>query len=116
MLAQGASEIGDGALSEQLRVDVEQDDDRVVVRLAGELEAATAPEFWSLLDEVPCGAGTELDLSDLRFIDSTGIGCLLRLQQRVADAGGLLVARGAHGPVRRSLEVTQLHRVIALLD
>ena len=45
-----------------------------------------------------------------------GFGLLFRLQQRVADHGGMVVARGPSPKVRRLMEMTQLNRVIAILD
>jgi anti-anti-sigma factor len=57
-----------------------------------------------------------IDLSRVTFIDSSGLGCLFRLQQRVADAGGIVTARGACPSVRRAIQMVQLNRSMALLD
>ena len=57
-----------------------------VVRVAGELDIAAAPEF---IDVVRASLGrcttVELDLGDVTFIDSSGLGALVRLRKE-ADA------------------------------
>lgn len=90
--------------------DVAQDDGAVVVSLRGELDLATAPELQRELLailEQPVHRVT-LDLGELTFLDSSGLGALYRVRQR-ADAGSvtlLLEAVPAH--VMRVLDVTAM--------
>jgi anti-anti-sigma factor len=97
-------------------VDLEEADGRLVLRLAGDLDSDAAPELHRVVDELPDPSDTVLDLSGLTFVDSSGLGCLFRLQQRVADAGGILEAHGASPQVRGAMQLVQLNRVMALLD
>jgi anti-anti-sigma factor len=100
-----------------LHVDLGADDDGALVRLRGDLDASTSPELWARIDELdPAVPVTVLDLAELTFVDSTGIGCLFRLHQRVADGGGMVVARNPSPQLRRLMEMTQLNRLIAILD
>ena len=91
-------------------------DGRLLLRLAGELDSDAAVELHRVVDELAVPGDTVLDLSHLTFVDSSGLGCLFRLQQRVADAGGLLEAHGACPQVRAAIQLVQLNRVMALLD
>ncbi len=90
--------------------EVSRDNGSVVVRLHGELDLATAPEFQrELLGilEQPCTSVT-LDLAELTFLDSSGLGALYRARQ-AADAGSVtlrLEAVPAH--VLRVLDVTAM--------
>lgn len=63
-----------------------RDDGLCVVKAAGELDIAAAPEF---IDVVRASLGrcttVELDLGDVTFIDSSGLGALVRLRKE-ADA------------------------------
>ena len=65
---------------EPFRVDVERQGEAVVVRPVGELDLATVAE----LDRVIEGAGTGpllvLDLSELEFLDTSGMRFLLKMQ------------------------------------
>ena len=91
-------------------------DGRLVLRLAGELDSEAAPDLHHLIESLSIEGDTVLELDRLTFIDSSGLGCLLRLQQRVADAGGFLEAHGARPQVRHAIQMVQLHRVMALLQ
>jgi anti-anti-sigma factor len=104
-------------MTSTLHVELDPGDDGPVLRLRGDLDASTVPDLWRRIDDLDAATSTTvLDLADLDFVDSSGIGLLFRLQQRVADHGGMVVARGPSPKVRRLLEMTQLNRVIAILD
>jgi anti-sigma B factor antagonist len=91
--------------------------DGQVVALIGELDVDSAPALRGWLDGFePSGPLVELDLAALTFLDSTGVGCLYRLHHKVADAGGLLVAPRPPASIRRVLEISGLHRMMALTD
>jgi anti-anti-sigma factor len=104
------------AIQPAFDADIDLGPEGVVVRLSGDLDAAAASALRPEIDRWPLGASTVVDLSQVRFIDSTGIGVLLRLQQRVADAGGLLVARGVAPGVRRTLQICGVSRSLAIVD
>ena len=91
-------------------------DGRVVLRLAGELTSEVVPDLRTQLDHLDVRGDVVLDLEGLTFVDSSGLGCIYRLQQRVADAGGLLEARNVCPHVRHAMQLVQLNRVIAVLD
>ncbi|HJR25531.1 MAG TPA: STAS domain-containing protein [Acidimicrobiales bacterium] len=97
-------------------VELGQFDGRLVLRLCGDLDSQSAPELRDLIDELAIDGDTVLDLEELTFIDSSGLGCLFRLQQRVADAGGLVEAHGACPQVRHAIQMVQLNRVMAVLQ
>src|SRR5437773_2565005 len=77
----------------RLAVGVEREDGRVRVALSGELDLATVDELRGRLAAVEGdGAPTVvLDLRELDFLDSTGIGELLAAQRRLRAAGRRLV-------------------------
>jgi anti-sigma B factor antagonist len=89
---------------------IEQRDDArgVVLVLAGELDAASAPELQRRLDELLAQphARVMLDLNGLGFVDSAGVSVLIRAKQAAETHGRTLV-------LRRPTE--QLERVFALV-
>ena len=80
-----------------------------VVALRGELDLRGVGEVESAL-AVPADSGRVcLDLSELQFIDSSGLASVIRAHQALAAAEGRLVVvcRG-EGSVRRAFETTGL--------
>jgi stage II sporulation protein AA (anti-sigma F factor antagonist) len=81
----------------------------VVLTLAGELALATVPALQERLDHAMCGKATVvIDLSRLRFIDSSGLEMLVRAERQLRDAGGQLVLVRAPRAVHRLFELTSL--------
>ena len=94
----------------------------VVIRVSGELDAATTPGLVQLVgDLVSLGHNRlVLDLGDLTFIDSTGIGAFVGARNRAREAYGSLVLRAVPDRVAAVLavvgldgvfEVEALHRI-----
>lgn len=70
-------------------VDAESDSARVTLALRGELDIAGAPSLQREIEGLDWPQLAELvfDLTDLTFIDSTGLYVLIRASQRAATAG-----------------------------
>jgi anti-anti-sigma factor len=69
----------------------------LLVRLEGELDSATAPELLARLNGTLHAADTptvRLDLSRVRFMDTSGARALLLVRESVAAAGGRLTVDG----------------------
>jgi anti-sigma B factor antagonist len=87
-----------------------------VLRVAGELDAATGPVLRSRLVEL-VDEGVRhivLDLGDVPFLDSSGLGVLVTGLKRLRIAGGTLRLAGCRPPVRAVLKITSLDRVFFL--
>jgi anti-anti-sigma factor len=79
-----------------------------IVALHGELDVVSADGLADALVE-EAGSTLVVDLSDLTFIDSTGIGALVTARNRIlADGQGQLVLSRPGGIVRRALEIVGL--------
>lgn len=70
----------------------EQAADRTVVVVAGELDAHTAPELKAVLDPLAQTAECAIvvDLGEVGFIDSTGLGVLVTTLKHVRESQGRL--------------------------
>jgi anti-sigma B factor antagonist len=86
------------------------DDDSVVIHVAGEIHATTAPEFSERLNAAIAGGktGVILDLTSVEFIDSTGLSVLLNGLRRVTRVRGSMVLACANPTVLRLFEITRL--------
>lgn len=81
----------------------------VVLTLGGELDLATGARLREVLDPAIRGTGAVvIDLSGLRFIDSSGLHLLVQAEQQLRDSGRQLVLVRGSGAVHRVFELTQL--------
>ena len=97
-------------------VDVSQRDACTVVTASGELDVHTAPALKGQLDALsqvpnPC---LIVDLGDVGFIDSTGLGVLVSTLKHVRESGGSLDVVVASPRVLRVFALTGLDVVIPL--
>jgi anti-anti-sigma factor len=102
-------------MDDLVRVQIEQreGDDIVVARLSGELDIAGAePTGRRIADAVPSSArGVVVDMTELDFIDSSGISMLFSLARRVGSRRQeLRVVAPAGKPVARVLEIVEFAR------
>lgn len=82
--------------------------DATTLRFSGELDAVGAPQAHTALSAaVGRGAGdVEVDVSRLEFIDSVGLGALVKAAGQLQRQDRRLVVSGASGPVLRAIELT----------
>ena len=78
------------------------------IRLAGELDMSTAAELDEVLGmAVEHGGAVTIDLSELTFMDSTGINAFLRAAMSLRGRG-CLILHGEQDRVRRVLDLVRL--------
>ena len=84
------------------------------VWLSGELDHHSAPAVKRRLDDIISSGATKiiLDLSGLKFMDSSGIGVLLGRYQRVKAAGGSIGVRNASKQVDKVFRIAGLYKII----
>lgn len=87
--------------------------------LAGELDHYTALDIRAQLDQIladPRIIHMTLDLRNLSFMDSSGIGVLLGRLRVLQLRGGTLSVCHLQPSVRKLFTLTGMHRVISILD
>lgn len=80
----------------------------IVISVSGELDIATAPKLESELDGAIAGSPTAVyvDLSDVQFMDSTGLRLLIGAHRRLSEAGADFGVATGESPARRVIELT----------
>jgi anti-anti-sigma factor len=103
-----------------LRITEEADGTTTVLRLAGELDLATAD---ILRERVRALATTTsgvrrltLDLGGLEFLDVTGLGALLEARRRLGERGATVALRRPRPMVRRMLSLLSLEDALQIED
>ena len=84
-----------------------------VFLIGGELDALTAPELKDSFDALVAEGRDPItiDLSQLRLIDSSGVGAIVSLYKRLRAAGGDLEISGVNGQPLAIFKVLRLDRV-----
>ena len=101
----------------EVRIEQREGDDVVVARLTGELDISGADSTGQRIAEaVPSSArGVVVDMSELEFIDSSGIAMLFGLARRLSSRRQALSAVAPGGrPVSRVLEIVEFERAAPL--
>jgi anti-anti-sigma factor len=101
-----------------LSFDVERRDDGTALAVSGEIDLGTASSLeetaMALLDERP--RNLILDLSEVPFCDSTGIGVLVRVYNKATVIGCRVTLRRPTPNVRTILDMTALTRIFRIDD
>ena len=101
--------------AERFDVDSFHDGEAIVVCVSGDVDLGTAPDFEEALAQAVehrLGDPLVIDLSDVSFIDSTGLNALVRALERQRLAGSTLALVSDDSRVAMMLEVTRLDRVL----
>ena len=86
-----------------------------VVSLAGELDLSTIPKVEKrLLDEVRAAPGVIVDLTDLSFIDSSGIGLLIKASRQNGHGHPVHTVVAAGSQVERVFGVAGIDRALPI--
>lgn len=109
-----------GSNASLLRVRVSRAGERAVVLLEGELDLASGSSLRTrlatLVNENPPPRQVVVDLSQLDFVDASGISVLIAAHKSLARRGGELVLRHPSRPARRVLTLLQLESVLRVVD
>lgn len=102
----------------ELRVVRAWESDRLVLVLHGELAIDTLPtaqaEVTAAEDHAP--PVLVIDLSQLEYVDSSGVRLVLLAEQAADDANRRLVVRLGTGPVRRIFDMLGISEHLEVLD
>ena len=97
-------------------VEIDVDGGDAVITLRGELDVLTAPFLWERMEPVLAGVTGKLvfDFAGLGFIDSMGLGVIVRAQARLRGEAPerQVVVRHANAHACKVFEITGLDRVL----
>ncbi|MBT3378293.1 MAG: STAS domain-containing protein [Lentisphaerae bacterium] len=89
----------------------------VVTLPAGKLDAGNTPELKQAMNPVVDEYTTViLDMSDLAFVDSSGLGAILSFTRKLAEKKGEIRLCCLQKPVQAIMELVRLHRVVDILN
>jgi anti-sigma B factor antagonist len=99
-----------------LRLEATERDGLAVLAVFGEVDVATAPQLRQLLVETASSGHQRVvvDLAEVDFLDSTGLGILVSGLKRFRTLGGDLTVAAAQPRVRKVFDITGLTTVFGL--
>ncbi|MBE3101946.1 MAG: anti-sigma F factor antagonist [Firmicutes bacterium] len=93
--------------------------DILIVRLEGELDHHHAEEIRDTLDDMLEDVSIKhlvLDLSDLHFMDSSGIGVFIGRYKYINKRGGQVCITNVNAQLAKILDVSGLYRILKVYD
>jgi anti-sigma B factor antagonist len=103
---------------DELGIDIksERNGDTMIFGLRGSLDMATSPTARAALMEAANEGVHDIvvDLSQVEFLDSTGLGALIGSHRRALEKGGRLRIVTPDGQIARLFHITGLVRVLAV--
>lgn len=87
-----------------------------VCRPVGELDAYTVPQFRDVLASVGPAQRLLIDLSDVPFMDSAGLGALIGGIRRVREADGEVAVACNRPTLMRLLHTTGFDRIVPVTE
>jgi anti-sigma B factor antagonist len=102
-----------GVQDGQFHVEVSDDGRRAVLAARGEIDLGTVDHLRDAIERATesCSAEVWVDLSDVDFMDSTGLSALVVGHRALP---GRFVVICPDGPPRRALEICGLHEVLRM--
>ena len=101
-----------------LTIDTTIESGRAVLRVGGELDAATAGMLGDAIRSASGESTTEvvIDFGALEFIDSSGLSVLVAAHKRLGKAGAGLRIQGASPAVTRVFAIAGLDQVLTITE
>lgn len=101
---------------EVLRIGVTHADGITEVTVTGEIDAASMLALQTPLSELSSQSHILLDMSGVKFMDSSGLRVILTQRIRLTEAGGSIHIRRASPAVERVLQISGLADILSQSD
>lgn len=87
-----------------------------VIAVRGDVDLYTAPRLWETIDAAIATTPHQLviDLTNVSFLDSSGLSVLVKAHKRLRPVDGSVVVRGAAEQVYMALEISKLTSVLTV--
>lgn len=99
-----------------LSVEVDEAEGYTICRPVGELDAYTVSQFREALAELASSPRLLIDMSDVPFVDSAGLGALIGGIRRAREMGGDVAVSCSRPTLTRLLKTTGFDRIVTVVD
>ncbi len=101
-----------------MKIEATTQDEVLVVKLhESRLDSYVATEFRDEMDRLSKNGGSQivLDLGNVEFVDSSGLGAIVTTQKRLGSDRDLVIC-GANEPVTRLFKLARLDKIFRIVD
>src|SRR4051794_32971857 len=111
----GPTGYGHGSnMDDELKIRASREQNTATVVASGEIDLSTVDELRSAVTGAADDVETLLlDLTDVEFIDSAGLGGLLELRSTLRSRRVTLQISAGDGPVKQAMQITGLSELLA---
>lgn len=101
-----------------MKIEINNNDSVTTIALSGRFDSSVVPHFRELVSTLPDDQPENyvVDLGEVQYIDSGGLGCLVAFLRRVREDGGDIKVATLTAKVRAVFELTRLHRIFEIYD
>jgi len=99
-----------------LEIEVQHNEQYTLCRPVGELDAYTVGAFREALAQLATVRRLLIDLSEVPFMDSSGLGALIGGIRRAREADGEVTVACSRPTLTRLLHTTGFDRIVAVAD
>ncbi len=100
-----------------VRLELKVIKDTLLVQIGGELDILAADRIRQEIDRVMQARKIQkliLDLEEISFMDSAGLGVILGRYKKISAVGGKMYIVRAHPGIRKILELAGVHKLVTL--
>jgi anti-sigma B factor antagonist len=97
-----------------LEIQLEESASHVLFRPVGELDAYTVSSFRDAIGRIPSHNRLVIDLSEVVFIDSAGLGAIIGGIRRMRGGGGDVAVSCSRDALVKLLHTTGLDRIVSV--
>src|SRR4051794_35528485 len=99
-----------------LQIQLDEGDGYTICRPVGELDAYTVGQFREALGELASKPKLLIDMSDVPFVDSAGLGALIGGIRRAREVGGDVAVCCNRPTLTRLLHTTGFDRIVTVTE
>jgi len=105
-----------GTIAAVLDIQIESNDAYTLCRPKGELDAYTVAQFREALNELVDSSALLIDLSEVPFMDSAGLGALIGGIRKIRDNEGRVAVVCSRPTLTRLLHTTGFDRIVPVTE
>ncbi|MGL1933090.1 MAG: STAS domain-containing protein [Desulfotalea sp.] len=101
-----------------MNIQIQHNDQSTTIILTGRFDVSVAQKFKETINELLTQNNTHfvIDLVDVDYMDSGGLGSLVASLRRVREKDGEIKISSPNSKVRKVFELTRTHRIFDIYD